>query len=92
MLIRLHKNAGVSVQVDSPGGVIRCEEGIIWLTQTGDPVDHFLQSREEFVISRKGTVIVEARRDACISLLTCSETGRAGMRQVEQSPRPHANP
>lgn len=68
MLIRLHKNAGVSVQAGSPGGVIRCEEGIIWLTQTGDPVDYFLHSREEFVINRKGTVIVEARRDACISL------------------------
>jgi len=55
-------------KVKCRGSLIRCEEGVIWLTQAGDPIDYFLQPQEEFVISRKGTVIVEARRDACISL------------------------
>jgi len=68
MLLHLAKNASFTIKGDCRGGHIRCEEGIIWLTQAGDPVDYFLQSQEEFVISRKGTVVIEAHRDASILL------------------------
>ena len=68
MLVRLHKDAGVALRGDSRGSLIRCEEGIIWLTQTGDPADHFLCASETFLVRRKGTIIVEARRDASVSL------------------------
>lgn len=68
MLIRLAKNGGFKIEGDCRGILIRCEEGILWITQTGDPNDHFLAPQQEFIISRKGTVIVEARRDACIAV------------------------
>lgn len=66
MLIRLPKNGGFKIEGDCRGILIRCEEGILWLTQTGDPNDCFLGPQQEFIIRRKGTVMVEARRDACI--------------------------
>ncbi len=69
MLLRLAKNAGFAIRGDCRGSLVRCEEGIIWLTQTGDPVDHFLHPQEEFSIQCKGTVMIEARRDASVSLL-----------------------
>ncbi len=68
MLIRLPKDGGFRIEADCRGIVIRCEEGILWITQTGDPDDHFLEPQQEFIISRKGTVMVEARRDACVAV------------------------
>lgn len=66
MLIRLPKNGAFKIEGDCRGILIRCEQGILWLTQTGDPNDRFLGPQQEFLVCRKGTVIVEARRDACI--------------------------
>ena len=33
-------------------------EGGFWVTQSGDPEDHWLKPGQRFVISRKGTVVV----------------------------------
>jgi hypothetical protein len=68
MQIRLTKNDGLSLRGDNRGMCISCDEGIVWLTQQGDPTDHFLAPGEEFIIRCTGTVIVEARRNATLSL------------------------
>lgn len=66
MLIRLPKNSGLAIGGDCRDIVIRCQEGVVWLTQTGDRADYFLAPRQEFTIRRRGKVIVEARQDACV--------------------------
>ncbi len=48
MLIRLPKNAGFKIEGDCRGILIRCEEGILWITQTGDPDDHFIVKLHNF--------------------------------------------
>lgn len=55
------------IEGDARGMVIGCTEGVVWLTQPGDGEDHFIAPGEMFAISRKGVVMVEAWRQACIT-------------------------
>jgi hypothetical protein len=38
-------------------------EGGFWVTQSGDPEDHWLRPGHTFVVSRKGTVVVMGMPD-----------------------------
>lgn len=64
MLIRLNRYDDISIRGNCRGILIRCEEGVLWITQTGDPNDHILTPNREFIIRRRGLVIVEALQDA----------------------------
>ncbi len=43
---------------DRRGTQLQSLEGGFWVTQSGDPEDHWLRPGQTFVISRKGTVVV----------------------------------
>jgi len=43
---------------DRRGTRLKSLEGGFWVTQMGDPEDHWLRPGQTFVISRKGTVTV----------------------------------
>ena len=43
-----------------PGARVRVLEGMLWITQEGDAVDYVVSSREEFVCTRAGRVVVES--------------------------------
>ncbi len=43
---------------DRRGTRLQSLEGGFWVTQLGDPEDHWLRPGQTFVISRKGTVVV----------------------------------
>ncbi len=64
MLIRLNRYDDIRIWGSCRGILIRCEEGALWITQTGDPNDHILTPNREFIIRRRGLVIVEALQDA----------------------------
>jgi hypothetical protein len=42
---------------------ILCGDGILWITQVGDPEDHILERGERFTITRPGIVVVQGMRD-----------------------------
>jgi hypothetical protein len=46
------------------GDAIVVTQGILWVTQEGDPQDYVLSSGERFVANRHGSVVVEALTDA----------------------------
>ncbi len=45
------------------------------MTQAGDPVDYVLAGKEEFTIRSSGTVIIEARRDATVTVEAVQQAG-----------------
>jgi hypothetical protein len=47
-----------------PGTTIACERGMLWLTQSGDPVDHILLPNDSFVATKRGRIVIEAVREA----------------------------
>ena len=46
------------------GDAILVTQGILWVTQEGDPQDYVLSEGERFVANRHGSVVVEALTDA----------------------------
>lgn len=48
------------------GDAILVTQGILWVTQEGDPQDYVLSQGERFVAHRHGTVVVEALTDASL--------------------------
>ncbi|MBJ6724593.1 DUF2917 domain-containing protein [Geomesophilobacter sediminis] len=68
MQISLEKEQGVTLQGDCRGIRVRCLAGVLWLTQCGDERDYLLRPEEEFVVRRRGKVIIEAWRDAVLTL------------------------
>ena len=48
------------------GDTILCTNGVLWVTQAGDPADYLLMIGEKFVANRDGLVLVQAFEDtAC---------------------------
>jgi hypothetical protein len=45
---------------DSRGALVRVLTGALWITQDGDPNDHFAAAGEPFRISRGGATVVQA--------------------------------
>jgi hypothetical protein len=42
------------------GNSIVCTNGVLWVTQEGDPEDYMLKKGEKFVANRQGVVLVQA--------------------------------
>ena len=47
------------LELRQPGAWVLCTAGILWLTQQGDPDDHFLTTGQSFTLTRPGTVLVQ---------------------------------
>ena len=48
------------------GDAILVTQGILWVTQEGDPQDYVLSPGERFIANRHGSVVVEALTDAAM--------------------------
>ncbi len=68
MQFQLQKGELVSIDGDARGHSVRCLEGILWLTQQGDPVDHVLRPGRTFTLNRKGRVVVMAGGDSRLQI------------------------
>jgi len=53
---------------------IMCQEGVIWITQNGDVLDHVVKAGEMFLVSQPGKVIVQALDSALIEVTPCLAT------------------
>ncbi len=49
-----------AMQGDRRGLRLESLKGNLWVTQSGDPEDHWLPAGQSFVVSRKGRVVVTA--------------------------------
>lgn len=68
MRLDLKKNDEICLRGNNQGKRLKCAGGILWVTQAGDQTDYFLLEGEECTIHSRGTVIIEARRDATITV------------------------
>lgn len=48
------------------GERVRCEGGLVWLTQSGDATDYLLRAGESFTAQRRGRVVVQALEPASL--------------------------
>ncbi|HET6488897.1 MAG TPA: DUF2917 domain-containing protein [Syntrophales bacterium] len=61
---RLSRDERIRLDGDNTGRVISCREGILWLTQTGNPGDHLLRAGEAVSIDHSGLVVISALEDS----------------------------
>jgi hypothetical protein len=62
---------------------IQCLDGILWITQTGDPNDIVLTPGEEFVARRRALVIVQSLTEARVQIQRAYKSGQSlGSRNV----------
>jgi Protein of unknown function (DUF2917) len=54
---------------DAQGKAIAVFDGMVWITQEGDPDDVFVRAGQTFTFARRGLVIVEAIEDSRVSVL-----------------------
>ncbi len=62
--LRLCRDEMIRLDGDVAGRVISCRKGVLWLTQTGIPVDHLIRAGEAFSIDRPGLVLISALEDS----------------------------
>lgn len=58
--LRIHEGEGRSIAVFN---------GLVWITQEGDPRDAFIASGQTFTIDRPGLVLVDAMNDTDLIVL-----------------------
>jgi hypothetical protein len=65
---RLRRDERSRLDGDNSGRVIVCREGVLWLTQTGNPGDHLIRAGGAFSIDHRGTVLISALEDSAYVL------------------------
>ncbi len=65
---RLRRDDGIRLEGDVTGRVISCREGVLWLTQTGNPGDHLIRQGEAVSIERPGRIVISALADSICSV------------------------
>ena len=62
MFININLETEEAQKLDAvrPGTVIRCQDGILWITQDGDRDDHILKAGDTFTVTRKGNIVLQA--------------------------------
>ena len=53
---------------DHRGQVVTCLRGIVWLTHESMPGDYVLLPGQEFVVARRGLLLVQGLRDAVVRI------------------------
>lgn len=61
---RLRRNERIRFDGDSSRRVISCREGVLWLTQTGNPGDHLIRAGESFSVGHPGVAVISALEDS----------------------------
>jgi hypothetical protein len=49
----------LKLELGQPSTRVMCTAGTLWLTQPGDPQDHFLKAGQSFTPNQRGTVLVQ---------------------------------
>jgi len=65
---RLRRDEWIRLDGDTAGRDVSCREGILWLTQTGNPGDHLLRTGEAFSSDRPGRLVIGALADSVFTV------------------------
>lgn len=60
---------------DPVGQTLAVLDGLVWVTQDGDPRDAFLAGGESFVFDRPGLALVEAMSNARLAVYSTADAG-----------------
>jgi len=73
---RLGRNERIRLDGGETGSAISCLEGVLWITQTGNPGDHLVRAGEVFSSDRPGRIVVGALEDSvCLVAAKNTEPG-----------------
>ena len=50
------------------GALVRCQDGLLWITQDGDLADHIVGPGDSFRVEREGSVLVQATQPARVAI------------------------
>jgi hypothetical protein len=67
--VRIHCGAVHHLDETEPGMTVTCDQGIVWLTESNDRQDYMLKPGHSMVIRQRGEVVIEALRDAAVSII-----------------------
>ena len=77
-VVRLGAHATLARELRA-GACIAVQSGRIWLTQTGDADDHFVDAGQRHVVARCGRVVIESfTQHAVLRVLPEATTARPG--------------
>ena len=77
-VVRLAAHATVARELRA-GACIAVQSGRVWLTQTGDADDHFIDAGQRHVVARSGRVVIESfTPQAVLRVLPEATTARPG--------------
>ena len=62
--IHLQQRDFQSINKAKRGSELYCDNGLLWVTQTGDRMDYILWPGDRMVVNTRGKVLVEAMREA----------------------------
>ena len=62
--VRMQQRDFQRIDAARPGSILFCDNGVLWVTQSGDNRDYVLMPGQELAVSKRGKVLVEAMRDA----------------------------
>ena len=66
MDISLMKGEIVSFKGSRTGIIVRCNEGMVWITVAGDERDHILSSGAQLAVSGRGKIVIAAEEKSSI--------------------------
>ncbi len=64
--------------------IVVCRQGEVWITQECDWRDYVLAAREMFIVTQRGTVLVQALEDAQVQIVPLLKTAPYAGRLVSQ--------
>jgi hypothetical protein len=72
--VTLHQGELWPITSDLRGLAIESRQGTLWVTQEGDPKDYILEPGQRLVVTRRGTLVVQAFSDARLRVAPPLET------------------
>lgn len=69
----LSRKSLLKLMDDHSGEEITCLNGVIWITQTGNPEDIFLCNGETFAINQKGTILIQGMVETRLKIRSIRE-------------------
>jgi spermidine synthase len=64
----LKKNQLLALRGAESRVAIDCQDGVLWITNSGESRDHILIKSDRFSPRRKGNVLIEALRDSHVDI------------------------
>lgn len=58
---------------DNRWRIVLCLEGVVWVTQAGDPQDYLLRPGDMWIVTQPGRLVVQAMQESCIQLTSSIE-------------------